>query len=196
MSITRKPKVRFSHMGITVTDIAAMETFYTEILGMLVTDRGNALGIDVIFMSSDPSDHHQVVLATGRPAEMPANTANAMFGPCINQISFDLGSLANLRVMYDRLLAAGYKGEAMTCFNHGTGWSVYFADPEGNNIELFVDSEWYIPQPHGVPFDFASTDAEILAATEAMCLAHESFMPMPAWRELIGAKMNQSRQIG
>ena len=193
MPIVRNPKVRFSHMGITVTDMAVMEKFYTQMLGMVVTDRGNALGIDVIFMSSDPSDHHQVVLATGRPADMPANTANAMFGPCINQISFDLGTLADLRAMHERLLASGYKDAEMTLFSHGTAWSIYFADPEGNNIELFVDSEWYIPQPHGVPFDFASTDEEILADAQAMCLANEHFMPMPAWREMIGAKMIQRR---
>jgi len=189
MPIDQNPKIRFSHLGITVTDIAVMEKFYTEFMGLTVTDRGNALGIDVIFMSYDPSDHHQIVLATGRPAELPKNTANPMFGPCINQMSFALGSLADLRVMHQKLKAAGFQDTQMTLFNHGTAWSIYFADPEGNPVEFFVDSEWYIPQPFGVPFDFADTDDEILAQTEAMCLAHESFMPAKDWREMIGSKM-------
>ena len=31
--------------------------------------------------------------------------------------------------------------------NHGNAWSVYFRDPEGNRIEIFCDTEWYIEQP-------------------------------------------------
>ncbi len=28
-------------------------------------------------------------------------------------------------------------------------------DPEGNGIEIFTDTPWYVPQPHGVPIDLS-----------------------------------------
>ena len=90
MSITAnsKPNLKFNHLGISVKDVPKMEKFYTEVLGYTVTDRGHVDGMDIVFMSRDPLDHHQIVLASGRPDQMPKNTANPQFGPSINQISF------------------------------------------------------------------------------------------------------------
>src|SRR3546814_3488553 len=89
---------------------------------------------------------------------MPGNTGNPMFGPCINQISFRMASIADLRDMHGRLKAAGYTDEQMLCGNHGIGWSIYFPDPEGNLLECFVDSEWYVDQPVLTPLDFRSEE--------------------------------------
>src|SRR5689334_10232051 len=94
--VATKPNLEFSHMGLSVRDIGRMERFYTEVLGFTVTDRGQAGGMDLVFLSRDPLDHHQIVLATGRPERLPENTANPQFGPSINQISFKMGSIADL----------------------------------------------------------------------------------------------------
>ena len=127
-------------MGISVTDIEKMEAFYTNVLGFAVTDRGEAAGMQIVFLSRDPMDHHQIVLATGRPAQMPSNTANPQFGPSINQISFRMGSLADLRDIHERLGTGG--GSDLFPANHGIAWSIYAHDPEGNNLEFFVDTDW------------------------------------------------------
>ena len=63
---SKVPHYRFSHMGLATSDLPRMEQFYTEVLGFTVTDRGFALGCDLVFLSRDPADHHQVVLGTGR----------------------------------------------------------------------------------------------------------------------------------
>jgi catechol 2,3-dioxygenase-like lactoylglutathione lyase family enzyme len=189
MNTVQMPRLRFSHFGLSVIDLPLMERFYTQTMGLTVTDRGGAFGFDVVFMSYDPGVHHQIVLGTGRPQNIPPNTVSPMFGPNINQISFELGSLADLRAMYNRLKLAGYHDEQMMLINHGTAWSVYFPDPEENKIELFFDTEWYIPQPFGLPLDFSKTDDEITAETEAMCRAHKDFQPMAEWRQKIQAKM-------
>ena len=97
------PNLKFSHMGLSVKDIARMEGFYTRVLGFTVTDRGTAGGMQLVFLSRDPFDHHQIVLATGRPERLPANTANPQFGPSINQISFKMGTLADLREMHGQI---------------------------------------------------------------------------------------------
>ena len=50
--------------------------------------------------------------------------------------------------------------------SHGNALSVYFKDPEGNRIELFVDTPWYVEQPVRVPMDMKLSDAEIWAWAE------------------------------
>jgi catechol-2,3-dioxygenase len=184
---TSAPNLMFSHMGISVTDIKKMETFYTNVLGFAVTDRGEAAGMQIVFLSRDPMDHHQIVLATGRPEQMPANTANPQFGPSINQISFKMGSLADLRDIHARLTMGG--GSDIFPANHGIAWSIYAHDPEGNNLEFFVDSEWYVTQPFLIPLDFSKTDAEITALTKEMCEKSDGYEPYGDWRDRVAKRM-------
>ncbi len=181
------PNLMFSHMGISVTDIEKMETFYTNVLGFAVTDRGEAAGMQIVFLSRDPMDHHQIVLATGRPQQLPANTANPQFGPSINQISFKMGSISDLRDIHERLTNGG--GSNLFPANHGIAWSIYAHDPEGNNLEFFVDSDWYVTQPFLIPLDFSKSDAEILALTKDLCEKSAGYEPYGDWRDRISKRM-------
>jgi len=63
------PNVAFSHMGINTFDADRMAAFYKRLLGMVETDRGK-LGEDreIIFLSRAATDHHQVVMVSGRTA--------------------------------------------------------------------------------------------------------------------------------
>jgi catechol 2,3-dioxygenase len=181
----------FSHMGLSVKDIVKMEDFYTRILGFTVTDRGTAGGMKLVFLSRDPLDHHQIVLASGRPAELPANTDNPQFGPSINQISFKMGSLADLRAILPALEAEG--GGSLFPANHGVAWSIYAHDPEGNNLEFFVDTEWYVTQPFLIPLDFKKTDDEIVELTKAMCEKSPGYEPYVDWRKKVALRMTAFR---
>ena len=181
------PNLKFSHMGLSVKDIARMEGFYTRVLGFTVTDRGTAGGMQLVFLSRDPFDHHQIVLATGRPERLPANTANPQFGASINQISFKMGTLADLREMHGRLQAEG--GSNLFPANHGIAWSIYAHDLEGNNLEFFVDSDWYITQPFLIPLDFSKSDELIVAETKQLCESSEGFEPYGDWRERVARRM-------
>ena len=181
------PNLMFSHMGLSVKDIGKMEDFYTQVLGFTVTDRGTAGGMQLVFLSRDPLDHHQIVLATGRPDQLPANTANPQFGPSINQISFKMGSLADLREMGERLKAEG--GANLFPANHGVAWSIYAHDPEGNNLEFFVDTEWYITQPFLIPLDFAKSDTQIVEETKALCQSSPGFEAYSDWRKKVAGRM-------
>jgi catechol-2,3-dioxygenase len=174
------PRVQFSHMGLACTDLAAMVGFYERVLGLVVTDRGVNHNLDIVFMSRSPAEHHQIVLTSGKPATLPPNTRNPIFGPVINQISFRLESLADLKRMHRRVLAE--KPAKLMIGNHGISWSVYFSDPEGNMIECFVDTDWYITLPFMEPLDLAKSDAEIQVHTEALCRARPGFRPMAEWR--------------
>jgi catechol 2,3-dioxygenase len=184
---TPTPNLMFSHMGLSVKDIVKMEDFYTRVLGFTVTDRGTAGGMKLVFLSRDPMDHHQIVLATGRPAQLPANTDNPQFGASINQISFKVGSLADLRALLPNLEKEG--GGNLFPANHGIAWSIYAHDPEGNNLEFFVDTEWYITQPFLIPLDFSKSDAEIVELTKTMCEQSAGYQPYGEWRKKVAARM-------
>lgn len=159
-------------MGIFVADAVRMEDFYTRVLGFTATDRG-ALGVTkLVFLSRDPREHHQIVLASGRPEGLPFNP--------INQISFRMAEFAGLREMHRRL--GKEKVRDLYPVSHGNALSVYFLDPEGNRIELFVDTPWHCRQPMRIPMDLSLKDEELWAWAEAEAKKQPEFMPIDEWR--------------
>jgi catechol 2,3-dioxygenase len=170
-----------AHMGIYVRDLDRMREFYGRVLGLKVTDSGFVarLNADICFMSADPKIHHQVVLVSGRPESASYTT--------VMQISFTVPSLAELRRVRDLALAEGACG--MRPVNHGNAWSIYFEDPEDNVIEVYLDSPFHVPQPHGDPLDLDRSDEQILAETEAACRKDPGFMPRSEWEKRQAARM-------
>ena len=179
MTSSSVPSLAFSHMGIYVTDIARMEDFYTRVLGFTATDRGDLGSTKLVFLSRDPKEHHQIVLASGRPGEI-------RFNP-INQISFRMAEFGGLREMHRRLQREGVA--EMSPVSHGNALSIYFRDPEGNRIELFVDTPWYVTQPLRVPMDMQLSDAQIWAWAEAEARKLPGFAPVESWRAGVSKKM-------
>lgn len=174
------PMLKFSHIGLVASDVDLMARFYVDVLGFAVTDKGDFGAMQVVFMSRDPGEHHQIVLTNGRPSNIPMNTVNPDYGPVIQQISFKMPSLADLRDMKSRLEQGGATG--ITSAAHGNAWSLYAHDPEGNYIEFFVDTDWYASQPFYVPLDLSKTDEEIERETEEMCRVSPGFKPAEQWR--------------
>ncbi|MBO6783913.1 MAG: VOC family protein [Alphaproteobacteria bacterium] len=172
-------KPQLTHAGIWVRDMDRMVGFYERVMGFLVTDRGFVPRYDgrITFMSNDPAIHHQMVLAEGRAPEGEST---------VNQLSFTVKSLGELRTMYRRVVDEGV--ENLLPRNHGNAWSVYFDDPEGNNIEVYLDSPFHVPQPFGEYLDFDLSDDEILALTEELCRSTDGFRPRAEWSaDLAGA---------
>jgi catechol 2,3-dioxygenase-like lactoylglutathione lyase family enzyme len=175
--------LNFSHVGFFVHDIARMEDFYTRVLGFTVTDRGPLPGpngpMTLVFLSRDPDEHHQVVLLTGRPATLPFNP--------INQISFKADSLQTLKAMHRRVQAEG--ADEIIPVTHGNAISVYVRDPEGNRLEMYIDTPWYADQPMRVPVDFNLDDDALLAAVEAHARTLPGFRPRAVWRAEMARRM-------
>lgn len=164
-----------SHFGIFATDVERMVTFYKTVFGLTETDRGvgRTFKSPLVFLSANPDQHHQLVIAGGRPPEATFST--------VMQLSFVMPSIQSLRDTRAKAEALG--ATRVVPLNHGNALSVYFADPEGNTVETYFDMPFYISQPHGDPLDLSLPDAEILAQTEAICRRDPSFMPIEAWRE-------------
>jgi catechol-2,3-dioxygenase len=166
------------HVGLFVTDFDRMLAFYQRIFGFAVTDMSRNEKRSIVFLTRDPTSHHQLVLATGRPeAEQHL----------LNQLSFRLKTLAELRRVYQRLVEDGVPNlEPLT---HGIAWSVYFRDPDGNRVEAYLDTPWYITQPHRTTIDLLDSDANIYAFTEALCREAPGFTPMAQWSEAIARQI-------
>ncbi|MDA1258623.1 MAG: VOC family protein [Chloroflexi bacterium] len=177
-----QPAITFSHMGIHCFDVEPMYDFYTDILALTETDRGLVgpnLDLDIRFLSSDPDEHHQVVLVSGRDAAKGVTF--------LNQISFRVASLSDLRDLRARLAVRGVKPGRI--INHGMSWSMYFPDPEGNNIEAFVDSPWQIEQPVLDLLDLSKSDAEILEETEKLVAGNPTLRTKAEYRQELARKM-------
>jgi catechol-2,3-dioxygenase len=171
-----------SHFGIHVTDPTRMADFYTRVLGLLVTDRGSLPnnGPTLTFLSHDPDQHHQLVLVSGRPPGVEYNV--------VNQISFKLDTLDDLKAAHAKVREEGIK--EFRIVTHGNAWSIYFGDPEGNRVELFVDTPWHTPQPYAEPFDIEAPTATIVAKTEDLCRSRPGFSTRAEWRQAQAARMN------
>lgn len=162
------PRPRFTHFALFVRDVPKMQDFYTRVMGLTVTDRGQATSapVQMVFMSSDPTEHHQFVLVSGRPDDVNFHLNQ--------QMSFLVESLDELRTMRERVVGEGIN--AARCVTHGNAWSCYFDDPEGNQIEIYVHTPWHVPQPHSHPLDLAQSNDEILKMTESHCREDPGFM--------------------
>ena len=177
------PQMAFSHIGLYVTDMESMVSFYTDVLGFSVTDRARIRENDVVFLSRSPDEHHQIVLVPGRAPQSPST---------VNQISFRVIGLAELRRLHAQLVGLGVSGINPT--NHGGSWSVYFSDPEGNRIELLAQTPWYVP-PVSVSLDLSLSDAEIYSLTEAMVEKTPGYMPRAQWREQLERRLTEEGTI-
>ncbi len=188
----RAPRIQFSHFGINVRDLVKMEDFYTRVVGFQVTDRGSvdALGLTLTFMSMDPVEHHQFVICSGNEDELGENKRNAFFGGPINQLSFRLESLDDLRIMYNRLAEENGETELMAG-THGIAWTVYARDPEGNTLEFFVDTPCFVDQPFLEPIDLAKSNEELITETEALVRDKPGFQDYGKWRAELAEKLGR-----
>lgn len=171
-SLGQRDSLVFSHMGFYVRDLECMARFYREVMGFFETDRGHLGAVQLVFLSRDPSEHHQIVLATGRPADLTFSV--------INQISLRVPDLATLKAVRQRV-AADPDVTDLVCATHGNAVSIYFRDPEGNRLEVFMDMPWYCEQPLREPIDLDQSDEAVMAAAEALARSRPKFRSRAQW---------------
>ena len=166
-----------SHFEIRARDQAAMEKFYTEVLGFIVSDRGRLTagpnaGRELIFMSHSPDEHHQIVL-------IPSDVTDQ--GGGIGHVAFRVDSLDEVRRVYGKVKDMEFtKPEPVS---HGNTWSVYFRDPENNRIEVFTQTPWHTTQPCRFDVDYDQPDAALKEKTRATAGALEGFTSTEEWQQ-------------
>ena len=153
-----------------VHDVAEMIEFYTKTLGFEVTDRGPLGRDEIVFLSQNANDHHQVAFVTGRDKPDPSNS--------VHHVAFrSAGTLDDLRAL-KKTLEADERVTQIVPLCHGNAWSVYFRDPECNGVEVFIDTPWHVQQPQGQPLDLDKSNEEIVESTRAHFSNEPEFGPI------------------
>ncbi|NJN53097.1 MAG: VOC family protein [Gammaproteobacteria bacterium] len=120
------------HVVVRVTDRDRAERFYNGILGLPICARFDENGMKMAFFTL--GDHHDfaVMQVSGDGSKPNAQR------PGLDHVAFNIGtSLDQLREAKAKLEAAGITPNPV---DHEVTKSLYFTDPDGNGIELYVDT--------------------------------------------------------
>ena len=156
-------RLEVAHAVVYANDIDRLIDFYCRVLGFEVTDRGPIprLDKDIVFLSQTANAHHQIAFMSGRPETGRSNS--------VDHLAFrSSGTLEDLQAL-KATLEAEPGVSAINPITHGNAWSIYFRDPEGNGVEVFIDTPWHVAQPQGRPLDLDRPVDEIESWT------HETF---------------------
>jgi len=121
------------HLVLRVKDIAAVERFYVEVLGLEVERRQDQIGMVQLRAGAQLIDLVAVDGMLGKAGgAAPSDTGRNLDHFCLNLETFDLAEVI------DHLEAHGVTvGESARRYGAGGfGVSLYLTDPEGNGLEL------------------------------------------------------------
>jgi len=125
---------KIGHVVLNVTDLEASVRFYTDVLGLLVSDRypDSMVPGGMVFLRCN-TDHHGVALVGGVPKHERSS---------LNHFAFEVGSLDE--VFRARAWLAEHKVPIVFEGRRRAGCqvAVEFTDPDGNNLEIY----WNIDQ--------------------------------------------------
>jgi len=127
--------LRIGHVVLKVRDLDRSLTFYRDLLGFkVVSELSNVM----IFLAADGQNHHDLaLLRVGQQAPSPIPTAVGLY-----HVAIQLADWEAVRAAHAMLVERGLLRGAV---DHGVSRSLYTADPDGNEIELYCDaprSEW------------------------------------------------------
>ena len=127
--------LRIGHVVLKVRDLDRSLAFYRDLLGFTVVSE---LSNVMIFLATDGQNHHDLaLLRVGQQAPSPVPGAVGLYHVAIQLADFDAVRSAHA-LLTERGLLRG-------AIDHGVSRSLYTADPDGNEIELYCDApraEW------------------------------------------------------
>ncbi|MEV0028409.1 VOC family protein [Nocardia sp. NPDC050793] len=120
--------VKLAHIVLRTNRLQEMTDWYLHVLEGHVSFANDMLA----FMTYDDEHHRVAFIATGA-TEQPTDAHTGM-----HHMAFTYASLGDLLGNYTRLKADGV--QPFWTINHGPTVSMYYRDPDGNQIELQIDS--------------------------------------------------------
>ena len=127
--------MRTHYLGHIVFYVRELETslkFYEKILGLKRIGGGD-LSFKAAALTSGRTHHELLLIEVGDRPGPPPGPRRGFY-----HAGFKIGdSLDELKKAYHELLSAGVKVKGMS--DHTISKSIYLHDPDGNEIELYVD---------------------------------------------------------
>jgi len=123
---------RIGHVVIKVRDIERSKKFYTEVLGLQLMMELKKF--KMAFFASNGRDHHELACA-----EVGADAAgNQPKQIGLVHIAFRLNDENHLRAAYREFKEKNVP--IVFTVDHGITKSIYFSDPDGNQLEVYCDN--------------------------------------------------------
>lgn len=125
---------KIGHVGLNVTDIERSTKFYTEVLGLSVTESmgENQRPGGLVFLRYN-TDHHGIALFGGHKAPLEGGT--------LNHLAFEVSSLDEVFRARAHLQAFGITPHFEGRRRAGCQVAVEFHDPDGHELEVYWDIE-------------------------------------------------------
>ena len=120
------------HIVFYVRELDASLKFYEKILGLKRMEGGD-LSFKAAALTSGRTHHELLLIEIGDAPGPPPGPRRGFY-----HAGFKIGdSLDELKKAYHELLSAGVQVKGMS--DHTISKSIYLHDPDGNEIELYVD---------------------------------------------------------
>lgn len=118
------------HVNLKTTRLQEMIDWYGTVVGLKPTFQyeGGA------WLTNDPANHRLALLCVPGLSDDPEKIAHTG----IHHTAFEYAHLGELLDTYSRLKTEGIVPHG--CLDHGMTTSFYYADPDGNSIELQADN--------------------------------------------------------
>ncbi len=121
--------VSLGHAHLLVRDLARSVAFYTELLGLQVTEQRPG---EWAFLSSGDAHHELALSQVGTEAPGPQDGGVGLF-----HLAFDVPDKRAFAEVLQHLIQ---RGVAVRPVDHRISWGVYFSDPDGNGLEISCDT--------------------------------------------------------
>jgi catechol 2,3-dioxygenase len=120
------------HVVLRVTDRARAERFYNGVLGLPLCARFDENGMKMAFFTLGNHHDFAVMEVSGEGSSASESAVG------LHHVAFNIGrNLDDLREAKAKLEAAGITPNPI---DHEVTKSLYFSDPDGNGIELYIDA--------------------------------------------------------
>ena len=126
---------RVGHVVLKVSNLARALEFYRDVLGLTEVARGDFGDGTMVFLSTGLNHHDIGLVEVGDDARRPDGGDIGLYHVAL-RIGDDLDTLREAR---DQLQADGVPIQWIA--DHSVSQSIYVADPDGNNVELYVDAD-------------------------------------------------------
>lgn len=123
------------HVVLKVSDLERAVAFYRDVLGLTEVTRRDFGDGSMAFMSNGQHHHDIGLVEVGTDARRPGSSDIGLY-----HVALKIGDdLDVLRAAKAHLEARGVPIQFIA--DHEVSQSIYVADPDGNNIELYVDDD-------------------------------------------------------